>query len=253
MFSRIEQEKIIIESEDKFPIDSRIVFLFLYFVGFGAPFFYLGDKNKGFIAIAVTLMIILSFFINELKTTLIFFLLSSIVYTITYIDSFIMISKLNKEQKIKKTIFVENKMKEIKGSDQYEEDIDLDIYIYSKKNKELKKRHGGLFCSLGYFFGFYNFYIKEYNNGFSILKFSQGYQIALFLFFIVVIISKILALLMCILILIAISLFTYYYINTLFKMNNIIEYSNYQLRKNKMSFLNELEEKYLLKTKEGVL
>ena len=247
MFSKIEEERIRLEADNLYPVDSRSVYCFLYFSGcLGLPFFYIGDKSSGYACIISSLIIgIYPYMIGDMdKYWLILVSLVWAVYTIVFFDRFNMITNLNKEQKEKKYKYIRNKLNNEYQSSIYDNEIEAEIYINSKENPELNKRSAGAFWFFGFFFGFYSLYVGSKRNAFLLLSSSIFYK-----FFLVVTdfgyaIHPIIGLILNTLSLLAIALFlAYYYINA-FYVNRTIENNNYQMRMKKLSFLNDLERKY---------
>ena len=83
MYSRIEIERSKIEAEKLYSVESRIIYISLFFWGFiGLPFFFLGNNKKGFIYVLVSL---LTFILIPLFAPGIMIALSILAYSIFYI------------------------------------------------------------------------------------------------------------------------------------------------------------------------
>lgn len=247
MFSRIEEERVRLEADNLYPVDSRSIYCFLYFSGcFGLPFFYIGDKNSGYTCIMSSLLIsIYPYTIGDIdKFWFLLILLSWAVYTIVFFDRFNMITNLNKEQKEKKYKYLSNRLNAEHLDKRYDNEIEAEIYINSKENPELNKRSAGIFWFFGFFMGFYSLYVGSGRNAFLLLSCAIFYKFFLVVTDVGYVLHPIIGLILNIFSLLGITLFlAYYYING-FYVNRIVENNNYQTRMRKLSFLNELEKKY---------
>ena len=246
MYSRIELEKVKLEAEEKTSVNSRVLLIIFFYLGFlGIPFFFLKSYKRGFFYLGTTIILGggASIFLDY-KNTSLFWLIYSTIYLFDF--TFFYISKgFEKKQKLKKRFeFIEEKMlnKEDDFNKEFDNEINLKIIDFDIKNPKKDPRVASFFYICFPYLGISSFYLKKNKIGI----------ITIILFLIALIVNSILLvnagrymsssesamLLITPFILFAFSLYQAFQINT------HTEDENKRIRKEKKLMLLELEESY---------
>lgn len=248
MYSRIEIERSKIEAEKLYSVESRIIYIALFFWGFiGLPFFFLGNNKKGFIYVLVSLLtfILIPLFAPNIIIGFSIFAYS-IFYIYDYIKTFKKLGLKQSENELKRLRYTKEIIEEKKNSEEglsykFDSKIEMEILKFEIKNKAKESRVAGTLWWFCAFLGLPSFYVNDKKNGIIFILLWILYL----LLNVTIGSSENLALKLCFLLFIMLHLSYYFYQG--FKLNDKLERCNDEIRRMKLLMLRDLEKELIEK------